>query len=159
SPDQVEHAVQGALETEHLRYEVRGLRDTLEERPFLESRSPIMQRLLHDAERVAASDATILLIGASGAGKNILAWQIHRWNRRREKTLVTINCTTLSEQLLESELFGHLKGAFTGAIEDKRGLLENSNGGRVFLDEIADLNADLQAKFLRFAQQQSFERV
>jgi len=130
SLDQVEHAIERALETRHLRDEVRGLRDTLEERPLLESRSPIMQRLLHDAERVALSEATILLIGESGTGKNVLARQIHRSSPRAENAFVTINCTTLSEQLLESELFGHLKGAFTGAIKDKRGLLENANGAR-----------------------------
>jgi two-component system, NtrC family, response regulator AlgB len=159
SLEQVEHTVERALETQRLRNEVRGLRDTLEERPQLESRSPVMQRLLRDAERVAASDATILLIGESGTGKNVLARRIHYCSPRRENAFVTINCTTLSEQLLESELFGHLKGAFTGAIKDKRGLLENANSGTVFLDEIADLSAALQAKFLRFVQEQSFERV
>jgi NtrC-family two-component system response regulator AlgB len=159
SLDQVEHVIERALETQRLRNEVRGLRDTLEERPFLESRSPLMQRLLHDAERVAVSDAAILLTGESGTGKNVLARQIHRWSPRRERAFVAINCTTLSEQLLESELFGHLKGAFTGAIKDKRGRLESANGGTVFLDEIADLSTALQAKFLRFVQEQSFERV
>lgn len=159
SLEQVEHAVERALETRRLRKEVRGLRDTLDERPLLESRSPVMQRLLNDAERVAASEAAILLTGESGTGKNILARQIHRWSPRRERAFVVINCTTLSEQLLESELFGHVKGAFTGAIKDKPGRLEGANGGTVFLDEIADLSAALQAKFLRFVQEQSFEPV
>jgi two-component system, NtrC family, response regulator AlgB len=159
SLDQVEHAVEKALETRRLRGEVRGLRDTLEERPFLESRSPAMQRLFQDAKRVAASEAAILLTGESGTGKNVLARQIHRWSLRREKAFVVINCTTLSEQLLESDLFGHVKGAFTGAIKDKPGRLEAANGGTVFLDEIADLSASLQAKFLRFVQEQSFEHL
>jgi NtrC-family two-component system response regulator AlgB len=159
SLDQVEHVVDRALETQRLRREVRGLRDTLEERPFLESRSPVMQRLLHDAERVALSEAAILLTGESGTGKNVLARQIHQWSPRRDKAFVIINCTTLSEQLLESELFGHLKGAFTGAIKNKPGRLEAANGGTVFLDEIAELGPSLQAKFLRFAQEQSFEPV
>jgi len=159
SLDQVEHAVERALETRRLRSEVRGLRDTLDEGPFLESRSPAMRRLFEDAERVAASEATILLTGESGTGKNVLARQIHLWSPRREKAFVVINCTTLSEQLLESELFGHVKGAFTGAIKDKPGRLEVANGGTVFLDEIADLSSALQAKFLRFVQEQSFERV
>lgn len=157
--DQVEHAVERALETRRLRDEVRGLRDTLEERPFLESRSPVMQRLLRDAERVAGSEAAILLTGESGTGKNLLARQIHRWSLRREGVFVVVNCTTLSEQLLESELFGHVKGSFTGAIKDKPGRLEGANGGTIFLDEIADLTAALQAKFLRFVQEQNFERV
>jgi len=159
SLDQIEHAVEKALETRQLRGEVRGLRDTLEERPFLESRSPAMQRLLQDAKRVAVSEAAILLTGESGTGKNVLARQIHRWSLRREKSFVVINCTTLSEQLLESDLFGHVKGAFTGAIKDKPGRLEAANGGTVFLDEIADLSASLQAKFLRFVQEQSFEHL
>ncbi len=159
SLDQVERAVERALETRCLRNEVRGLRDTLDERPLLESRSPAMQRLLRDAEHVAASEAAILLAGESGTGKNVLARQIHRWSLRRERPFVIITCTTLSEQLLESELFGHVKGSFTGAVKDKPGRLEGANGGTVFLDEIADLGAALQAKFLRFVQEQSFERV
>jgi transcriptional regulator with GAF, ATPase, and Fis domain len=114
-----------------------------------------MQRLLHDAECVAANDAAILLTEESGTGKNVLARRIHRWSPRCEKAFVAVNCTTLSEQLLESELFGHLKGAFTGAIKDKRGRLESANGGMVFLDEIVDLSAVLQAKFLRFVQEQT----
>jgi NtrC-family two-component system response regulator AlgB len=118
-----------------------------------------MGRLLQDAERVASSEAAILITGESGTGKNVLARQIHRWSPRRARPFVVINCTTLSEQLLESELFGHVKGAFTGAIKDKPGRLEVANDGTVFLDEIADLTPPLQAKFLRFAQEQSFERV
>jgi two-component system, NtrC family, response regulator AlgB len=159
SLDQVEHAVERALETRRLRSEVQELRETLEERPFLNSRSPVMQRLLHDAERVAVSDAAILLTGESGTGKNVLARQMHRWSTRSEQTFVVVNCTTLSEELLESELFGHVRGAFTGAIKDKPGRLEGANGGTVFLDEIADLSPALQAKFLRFVQERSFERV
>jgi NtrC-family two-component system response regulator AlgB len=159
SLDQVQHAVERALETRRLRTENRELRETVEERPFLQSRSPRMSRLLHDAERVATSDAAILITGESGTGKNVLARQIHRWSPRRERPFVVINCTTLSEELLESELFGHVKGAFTGAIKDKPGRLEAARGGTVFLDEIGDLSPALQAKFLRFAHEQIFERV
>jgi NtrC-family two-component system response regulator AlgB len=159
SLDQVQHAVERALENRRLRTENRDLRDAVEERPFLQSQSSTMRRLLQDAERVASSEAAILLTGESGTGKNVLAKQIHRWSRRRERPFIVINCTTLSEQLLESELFGHVKGAFTGAVKDKPGRLEAANGGTVFLDEIADLSPPLQAKFLRFVQEQSFERV
>ena len=159
SLDQVQHAVERALENRRLRSENRELRETVEDRPFLQSRSPAMRRLLHDAERVASSEAAILITGESGTGKNVLARQIHRWSPRQERPFVVINCTTLSEHLLESELFGHVKGAFTGAIKDKPGRLEAANGGTVFLDEIADLSPPLQAKFLRFVQEQSFERV
>jgi NtrC-family two-component system response regulator AlgB len=98
-------------------------------------------------------------MGESGTGKNVLARQIHLWSGRRERPFVVVNCTTLSEHLLESELFGHMKGSFTGAIKDKPGRLEAANGGTVFLDEIADVGPALQTKFLRFVQEQSFERV
>ena len=118
-----------------------------------------MQRLLETARQAAASDATILLTGESGTGKNVIARQIHRWSRRQSKPFVVVNCTTLSEELLESELFGHMRGAFTGAVKDKPGRLEAANGGSVFLDEIADLTPTLQTKFLRFLQEQNFERV
>ena len=159
SLDQVQHVVERALEVQHLRAENRVLRDAVDDVPLLESKSPLMRHLLETAERVAASDATILLMGESGTGKNVLARQIHRWSRRRDQPFVVVNCTTLSENLLESELFGHVKGAFTGAIKDKPGRLEAADGGTVFLDEIADLTPPLQTKFLRFVQEQSFERV
>jgi two-component system, NtrC family, response regulator AlgB len=159
SLDQIQHVVERALEVRHLRSENQALRGTLEELPLLDSRSPVMCRLLETAERVAASEATIMLIGESGSGKNVLAGQIHRWSARRDKPFVVVNCTTLSEDLLESELFGHLKGSFTGAIKDKPGRLEAADGGTVFLDEIADLSGPLQAKFLRFVEEQAFERV
>jgi NtrC-family two-component system response regulator AlgB len=159
SLDQIQHVTERALEVRRLRTENQTLRSTLEELPFLASRSPVMRRLLETAERVAASEATIMLIGESGSGKNVLARQIHRWSARRDKPFVVVNCTTLSEHLLESELFGHLKGSFTGAIKDKPGRLEAADGGTVFLDEIADLSASLQAKFLRFVEEQVFERV
>ena len=98
-----------------------------------------MVRLLETARQAAASEATVLLIGESGTGKNVMARQIHRWSPRHERPFVVVNCTTLSEELLESELFGHVRGAFTGAIKDKPGRLEAADGGTVFLDEIADL--------------------
>src|SRR5712671_2087365 len=157
--DQVEHVVDRALEAHRLRAENRVLRDSIEERPLLESQSPVMRQLLETARRVAASEATILLMGESGTGKNVLARQIHRWSPRGEKPFVVVNCTTLSEPLLESELFGHMRGSFTGAIKDKPGRLEAAHRGTVFLDEIADLSPPLQTKFLRFVQEQSFERV
>jgi NtrC-family two-component system response regulator AlgB len=159
SLEQVRHVIDRALEMRKLRAENRALRDTLEERPLLESKSAVMQRLLTTARQAAVSEATILLTGESGTGKNVVARQIHRWSRRSERPFVAINCTTLSEHLLESELFGHMRGAFTGAIKDKPGRLEAADRGTVFLDEIGDLTPSLQTKFLRFTQEQSFERV
>ena len=126
---------------------------------MLESKSPAMMRLLETARQAAVSDATILLTGESGTGKNMLARQMHRWSPRRDQPFVVVNCTTLSEELLESELFGHMRGSFTGAVKDKPGRLEAADRGSAFLDEIADLSARLQTKFLRFVQEQQFERV
>ncbi len=159
SLNQLQHVLERALEVRKLRAENRVLRDTVDEWPSLESHSPPMQHLIESAQRAAASDATILLMGESGAGKNVLANQIHQWSARRERPFVTVNCTTIAEHLLESELFGHVRGSFTGAIKDKPGRLEAADGGTVFLDEIADLNGVLQTKFLRFVQEQAFERV
>jgi NtrC-family two-component system response regulator AlgB len=159
SLDQIQHVVARALEVQSLRAEVHLLRGAIEEQPLLESRSPAMRHLLDVAHQAAASEATILLMGESGTGKNVLARQIHQWSRRSKGPFVVVNCTTLSENLLESELFGHMRGSFTGAFKDKPGRLEAANTGTVFLDEIADLSAALQTKFLRFVQEQQFERV
>ena len=159
SLDQIQHLAERALQLQGLRAENRALRNAIEETPLLESSSAAMVRLMDTARQAAASEATVLLSGESGTGKNVLARQIHRWSPRHERPFVIVNCTTLSEELLESELFGHVRGAFTGAIKDKPGRLEAADGGTVFLDEIADLSSSLQTKFLRFVQEQSFERV
>jgi len=159
SLDQIQHVVERALELKGLQAENQALRDTIGDTPMLESNSPTMKYLFELAHQAAPSDATILLTGESGTGKNVLARQIHRWSRRAAGPFVVVNCTTLSEELLESELFGHVRGSFTGAIKDKPGRLEAADKGTVFLDEIADLSPRLQAKFLRFVQEQSFERI
>ncbi len=159
SLDQIQHLAERALQLQGLRAENRALRNAIDEAPLLESSSTAMVRLMETARQAAASEATVLLSGESGTGKNVLARQIHRWSPRHERPFVVVNCTTLSEELLESELFGHVRGAFTGAIKDKPGRLEAADGGTVFLDEIADLTGALQTKFLRFVQEQSFERV
>jgi len=151
--------VERALQLQGLQAENRELREAMEDLPLLDSRAPAMTRLLETAKQAAASDATILLTGESGTGKNVIARQVHRWSLRHDRMFVVVNCTTLSEELLESELFGHVRGAFTGAVKDKPGRVEAADGGTVFLDEIADLSGQLQTKFLRFVQEQSFERV
>jgi NtrC-family two-component system response regulator AlgB len=159
SLDQIQHLADRALQLQGLRAENRALRNAIDESPLLESSSAAMVRLMETSRQAAGSEATVLLSGESGTGKNVLARQIHRWSPRHERPFVVVNCTTLSEELLESELFGHMRGSFTGAIKDKPGRLEAADGGTVFLDEIADLSATLQTKFLRFVQEQSFERV
>ncbi|HUA33849.1 MAG TPA: sigma-54 dependent transcriptional regulator [Candidatus Binataceae bacterium] len=159
SLDEIEHAVDRALEVLELRSENQTLRNSIDGVPLLNSQSSQFRTLIETAYAAASSDATILLTGESGTGKNVLARQIHEWSRRRERPFVTVNCTTLSENLLESELFGHMKGSFTGAIKDKPGRLEAANNGTVFLDEIAELPGTLQTKFLRFLQDERFERV
>ncbi len=127
--------------------------------PILESNDPAMQRLLEKARRAAASDAMILLTGESGTGKDVLGYQIHRWSARAGGPFVTVNCRGHSEQLLESELFGHMRGAFNGAMEEKTGRLEAAQGGSILLDEISDFTPSLQTKLLHFIKEQSFERV
>jgi len=159
SLEQLQFTVERALRLQGLQAENRTLREAMDELPLLESRSLAMVRLLETALQAALSEATVLLTGESGTGKNVIARQIHEWSPRRTKPFVLVNCTTLSEELLESELFGHVRGAFTGAIKDKPGRLEAADGGTVFLDEIADLSGRLQNKFLRFVQEQTFERV
>ncbi|HTF33512.1 MAG TPA: sigma-54 dependent transcriptional regulator [Myxococcota bacterium] len=159
SLDRVRQAVERALEVGNLRVENRALRDVVHDLPLTDSRSSVMQSVLRTARQAANSDATVILLGESGAGKNVLARQIHEWSPRHERPFVVVNCTTLSDQLLESELFGHVRGAFTGAIKNKPGRLEAAAGGTVFLDEIADLSPTLQTKLLRFLQERQFERV
>lgn len=121
--------------------------------------SAAMRRLLHDLEQVAATDATVLVLGETGTGKELISRSVHRLSRRRDQVMVTVNCATLSAGLVESELFGHEKGAFTGAIARKPGRVELADGGTLFLDEIGELPLDLQAKLLRVLQEGEFERV
>ena len=121
--------------------------------------SPQMGEVLDVVRRAAPSGATVLLLGESGTGKEVIARALHRWSRRADQPFVVVNCVALSEELLESELFGHEKGAFTGAYQQKRGKLEVAHGGTVFLDEIGDIRPALQAKLLRVLQDQTFERV
>jgi len=159
SLDQVSLLVERVLEVQRLRHENRALRDAVDEPPLVDSASPAMQRAVATARQAAASAVTVLLTGESGTGKNVLAAAIHGWSPRAAEPFVAISCTTLADQLLESELFGHVKGAFTGAWKDKPGRLEAAKGGTVFLDEVGDLPHDLQAKLLRFLEEHRFERV
>jgi len=157
--DEVGLLIARAQEVLSLRRDNRDLRRALEAPALLESRSAAMRRVLETARQAAGSDATVLLLGESGTGKNVLARAIHGASPRHEGPFVTIACTTLAEHLLESELFGHVKGAFTGAWKDKPGRIEAADGGTLFLDEVGELPPDLQAKLLRFLEERRFERV
>jgi Nif-specific regulatory protein len=121
--------------------------------------SAAMQEVLRTARTVASTDTTVLLLGESGTGKEVIARAIHQWSPRAEHPFVAINCVALTPELLASELFGHEKGAFTGATARKEGKFELANGGTIFLDEIGDLAPDLQAKLLRVLQDKEFQRV
>jgi two-component system response regulator AtoC len=161
--NEVAATVRRALETTRLRREVRQFRATAA-RPYtlhsLVGNSPAMTSLRHLVARIAISpSSTVLLTGESGTGKDLVAKIIHYTSERSARTFMNITCSALPEQLLESELFGHERGAFTDARMQKRGLLETADGGTVFLDEIAEMPSALQAKLLRFLEEKSFKRV
>lgn len=121
--------------------------------------SNAMEQQLALVERIAGTDSTVLILGESGVGKELIAEQIHLKSRRNQKPFVRVNCAALPETLLESELFGHVKGAFTDAVNSRRGRFELADGGTIFLDEIGDLPLSLQAKMLRVIQERTFERL
>src|SRR5271163_2718706 len=120
---------------------------------------PQMQRLMEVAKKSASSDATILMLGESGTGKSALARQIHRWSLRAKEPFVTVSCPSLSRDLLESELFGHMKGAFTGAVATTWGKVAAADRGTLFLDEIGELPLEIQPKLLRLLQERQYERL
>ena len=159
-PDHLALVVQKSLERQRLKREVEILSQEVGQRYHLiVGESPSMKRATELAHRAARSAATVLLLGESGTGKEVFARAIHNWSERRDQPFVAINSVGLSSELLESELFGHEQGAFTGAHRRKRGRLEVAHGGTIFFDEIGDLARELQAKLLRFLQEREFERV
>ena len=127
--------------------------------PVLHSRSGAMQHAFATVARAAASDLPLLIRGESGTGKGVLAEALHRQSDRAAKPFVTVNCPALTDELLSSELFGHIKGSFTGAVRDQPGKVEAADGGTLFLDELGDLSPTVQAKLLRFLQEKRYERV
>ena len=162
TPSQVGVVTRKVAEVRALEQRVANLEDDLgraNPEVDLQSSSPAMQRALTLARQVADSDATVLIRGESGTGKSILARAIHSWSRRAAKPFAVIACPALSAELLESELFGHVKGAFTGAVRDNPGRIAASEGGTLLLDEIGDLPSRLQSKLLRFLHDRQYERV
>jgi len=162
SLDHLMQVVNKALEVRELRDENRELKAELGRRYEFDSiigRSPNMQEIFAAIERVAPSRATVLLAGESGVGKDLIARAIHFHSPRRDRPLVKINCSALPENLMESELFGYEKGAFTGAGASKPGKFEQADTGTVFLDEIGDVPANVQVKLLRILQEREFERL
>jgi DNA-binding NtrC family response regulator len=127
--------------------------------PHVVARSPLMQAVFRDASLIASSESRVLITGESGVGKEVLVDMIHAWSARSSGPLVKVNCAAIPETLLESELFGHEKGAFTGAVAQRIGRFEQANDGTIFLDEIADMSPPLQAKLLRVTQNGCFNRV
>jgi DNA-binding NtrC family response regulator len=125
----------------------------------LVAKSPLMQAVFHEASLIAPSESRVLITGESGVGKEVLADVVHAWSSRASGPLVKVNCAAIPENLLESELFGHEKGAFTGAVAQRIGRFELANRGTIFLDEIADMSPPLQAKLLRVTQEGRFNRV
>ena len=162
TPAQVTLAVRKVAEVRSMEQKIAALQEdlgrTAPEADFA-SNSPLMQRALNLARQVAPTEATVLLRGESGTGKTVLARAIHGWGPRSGKPFAVVSCPSLSPELLESELFGHVKGAFTGAVRENPGRIASCEGGTLLLDEIGDLPLHLQPKLLRFLQDREYERV
>jgi NtrC-family two-component system response regulator AlgB len=161
SPEQLVHAVAQQAETRLLEKRIEVLESTggKADDVDLGTRNPRLLATFEIARQVADTDATILVLGESGCGKNVLARTIHGWSKRAKNVFTTVSCPSLSAELLESELFGHVRGAFTGAIDNRQGRVQVADGGTLFLDEIGDLPLQLQPKLLRFIQDHEYERV
>jgi NtrC-family two-component system response regulator AlgB len=162
TPDQIRTVLAKLEKSRVLESRVRSLETQLaDEAPAvdLESAEPVVQRALQIAFKAAETPATLLILGPSGTGKSILAREVHKRSAQRDAAFVTVNCPSLSKELLESELFGHVKGSFTGAIADTFGKVAAADGGTLFLDEIGEMPLEIQPKLLRLLQEREYERV
>jgi NtrC-family two-component system response regulator AlgB len=162
TPEQVRAAARRVVTANVLKRQLTELQDRLDEtegESTFETRSPAFAAFLQNAARAAASDAVLLLRGESGTGKTVFTRWIRKQSRRAAGPFVTVHCPMLSNELMSSTLFGHKKGAFTGAVTDAVGKVEEAEGGTLFLDEVADLSADAQARLLRFLHDRTYERL
>ena len=162
TPEQIRHLVAKLSDNRAAAWRLADLGQQLREatpEADLGSQSPKMRAAMEIIGRAAATDVAVLLRGENGTGKGVLARLLHAQSARKRYPFVVVNCPTLSEELLTSELFGHAKGAFTGAVADQPGRVEAAEGGTLFLDEVAEISSSLQAKLLRFLQDKQFERV
>ena len=160
--DELAHALSTALERRGLKSENAYLREQLDERHRFEGligKSPSMKRLFQLLETVAGTNSTILITGETGTGKEVVARAIHHSSPRRAQRFVALNCSAIPETLLEAEIFGHVRGAFTGAIGNRQGRLEQAHKGTLFLDEVGTMSTGLQMKLLRVLQEREFEKV
>ena len=162
TPEQIRHVLSNVERTRKLERRVADLESRLvASGPEIDlaTESPEMRKALDTALKAAQSEATVLLLGETGTGKSVLAREIHRRSRRPDGAFVTVSCPSLSKELLESELFGHVKGAFTGAHQDTTGKVASADGGTLFLDEIGELPWAIQSRLLRLLQERDYERV
>ncbi|MDF3818494.1 sigma-54 dependent transcriptional regulator [Leptospira sp. 96542] len=162
NPELVKKILERISEFKKLENEIKNLKSSegkLYDLIEIESQNPKMNRMLLLAKQVAKSETSVILLGQSGTGKTTLARSIHEWSERKEFPFAVVSCPTLNPDLLESELFGHAKGAFTGAIKDNSGRVANCDKGTLFLDEIGDLPLNIQSKLLRFLQEKQYERL
>ena len=162
SPDQLRIAVKKALDSRNIFFENIYLREELEKKSEFDmvvGKSRTMQKVMDIVKRISPSESTVLITGESGTGKELLAREIHNHSPRKNAPFVVVDCGALVETLFESELFGHVKGSFTGAHETKHGRFEVANGGTIFLDEISNISLNIQAKLLRVIQEREITRV
>ena len=162
TPEQIRHAARRVVAANALRYQISELQDRLDETEgdaTFETFNQAYALFLQTCARAAASDSVVLLRGESGTGKSVMARWIRQHSKRADRPFVTVHCPMLSSELMSSTLFGHKKGAFTGAVADAVGKVEAAEGGTLFLDEVADLSADAQARLLRFLHDRRFERL
>lgn len=162
TPEQVRNAARRAASETVLKRQLTELRQRIDESEgelLFETRDPAYHAFLQTVQRVAAADSVVLLRGESGTGKNVLARWMRDRSRRADRPFVTVHCPMLSNELMSSTLFGHRRGAFTGAVNDAVGKVEEAEGGTLFLDEVGDLSTDAQARLLRFLNDRSYERL